>query len=268
MRQQWRTIGRGAKEGQLSKTSRRAAPRITLDEAARIAGRHRIRPHVWLRNNGYLFEGVPLEGSSLIDIGSGAGWASAYAAVAGARRVVSVEPQADGSGSDMLETAAAVRRELGLEDVVEIVPKTIEQAGISEKFDIVLVNNAVNHIHEEACAVVDRDVEAQAVYAPFFQQLADSCVEGGTLIITDCSNRNFFGDLGVKNPIMRTINWRIHQPPQVWARLLQPYGFVDPRISWTPLARTGWLGRLLGRNRLAAYFINSHFRLRMTRRAR
>lgn len=179
MRQQWRTIGRGAKEGQLSKTSRRAAPRITLDEAARIAGRHRIRPHVWLRNNGYLFEGVPLEGSSLIDIGSGAGWASAYAAVAGARRVVSVEPQADGSGSDMLETAAAVRRELGLEDVVEIVPKTIEQAGISEKFDIVLVNNAVNHIHEEACAVVHRDVEAQAVYAPFFQQLADSCVEGG-----------------------------------------------------------------------------------------
>lgn len=209
-----------------------------------------------------------LEGASLIDIGSGAGWASAYAAVAGARRVLSVEPQADGSGSYMLATAAAVRDELGLGDVIEIVPKTIEEAGITETFDIVLVNNAVNHIHEEACAVVDRDPEAQAVYAPFFQQLADSCVDGGTLVVTDCTNRNFFGDLGMKSPIVPTIEWRIHQPPQIWGRLLEPYGFSNPSINWIPLARSGWVGRIFGRNRFAAYFTNSLFRLRMTRRGR
>jgi SAM-dependent methyltransferase len=242
------------------------ASRISLDEASKLVGRRGIRPHVWLRNNASLFEDVALDGASVIDIGSGAGWASAYAAVAGARRVVSVEPQADGSGSDMLETAAALRRELRLEKIIEIVPKAIEEAGITDKFDIVLVNNAVNHIHEEACAILDRDPEARAVYAPFFQQLADSCVDGGALLVADCTNRNFFGDFGFKSPIVPTIDWRIHQPPEVWARLLESFGFTDPKISWTPLARTGWVGRLFGRNRFAAYFINSHFRLKMTRR--
>jgi hypothetical protein len=98
-------------------------------------------------------------------------------------------------------------------------------------------------------------------YRRLFEQLSKLCGPGGIIIVADCSNRNFLKDIGLVNPIMRCINWRIHQPPEVWAKLFLRFGFRDPRIDWIPLARMGWVGRVFGTRGPVAYFINSYFRL-------
>ena len=236
-----------------------------VKRVAQIVARHGIRPEVWLRKSEHAFHGIDFHNKSVVDIGSGVGWASYYAAARGARRVVSIEPEADGSRNYMLETAAAIRAELGLDDIVEIIPKTFEESGIDEQFDIIIINNAINHFNEAACSILHKDEGAREAYRPLFRQLAKACKPGGTLLITDCTNRNFFGDLGMKSPLMRTIEWEKHQPPEMWAELIAPFGFEVDNIAWTPHARLGLIGRIIGSNRLGSYFINSHFRLRMCR---
>jgi SAM-dependent methyltransferase len=234
-----------------------------LSRLVAAVARRGIRPKSFLAYHRNVFRGVSLAGKTVVDVGSGLGLASCYAAARGAVRVVSVEPQADGSPQDALERARSLKREMPFGHRIEIVPARVEESSLSGQFDIVVISNAINHFNEEACAVLHREATAQETYRPLFEQLANLCKTGGTLIVTDCSNRNFFDDIGLVNPVLKTINWRIHQPPEVWARLLSRFGFRHPRTEWMPLTRMGWAGRLLGTRRWVAYLINSHFRLVM-----
>ena len=197
----------------------------------------------------------------MLDVGSGLGLASLYAVARGAGRVVAIEPEAAGSQDGTLDRARAIRAEMACEDRIEMVAAMLEESGVAGPFDIVVMGNMINHFDPEACAMLDRDPIARDVYRPLFERLATLCRPGGTIIVTDCSNRNFFPDLGVRHPLIRSIDWRIHQPPELWAAMFLRFGFRRPRIDWLPLARMGWLGRLLGTKRLVAYFLNSQFRL-------
>lgn len=58
--------------------------------------------------------------------------------------------------------------------------------------------------------------------------------------------------LGIRNPWAPSIEWNKHQPPGVWARLLENAGFRDPRIRWTPF---GWGSTCA----VGAFFRTSHF---------
>ncbi len=131
---------------------------------------------------------------------------------------------------------------------------------------MIVANAANDHFDEEACAQLQRDPQARALYRKFLQRLERLCKPGGQLIIVDCSSRNLFADLRMKNPIMTTIDWRIHQPPRVWAELLTEVGFCRPRIDWLPITRQAGLAPLLSR-RWAAYLLNSVFRLIMEKPA-
>ncbi|MGN6497653.1 MAG: class I SAM-dependent methyltransferase [Tsuneonella sp.] len=226
---------------------------------------HGVNPRLWMRRVQHTFAGIDLRGRRVLDVGSGLGWASYYAAAMGAERVVSVEPEADGSHGTMLETAAALRSELGLEDTVEIVPTTLEEAGLSEQFDVVVLINSINHMNEPACVVLDRSEDARSQFRDMLAPVRDSCAPGGRLVVTDCTNRNLFGDLGVKSPMCPTIEWEKHQPPKVWVSLLRELGFTEPRVTWTPHPRLGLFGPLLAAHPLLAYVFNSHFRLTMRR---
>jgi hypothetical protein len=109
-----------------------------LDTLSQVLPKHGISPALFMRRSRHAFAPLNLEGKTVLDVGSGIGWASYFAAASGAKRVVSVEPEAAGSRSAMLETAEAIRDELGFRGIVEIVPRTIQEAGLNETFDVVL----------------------------------------------------------------------------------------------------------------------------------
>jgi 2-polyprenyl-3-methyl-5-hydroxy-6-metoxy-1,4-benzoquinol methylase len=213
-----------------------------------------------------LFERVPLAGKSLLDIGAGTGLASVYAAAAGAKRVVALEPEAAGSSSGMIDTAAELA-EAAQVDEVERKALTFQayDAG-GEVFDVVLLHNSINHLDEQACIHLRDDPKARQTYVGLGRRLAELIRPGGWLIIADATCSNLYPALGMRNPLQPSIEWHKHQAPETWAALLSEVGFADPYIRWSSFNRFGRAGRLLLGNKLAAYFLMGHFMLTMRRK--
>ncbi len=213
----------------------------------------------------YLFKGIDFTGKTMLDVGAGDGRFSYYAACAGASRVVSLEPEAAGSGTGRVDK---FKRLASLVDQpqVEFVPVPLQEYTHEDGlFDVLLLHASINHLDEEACVRLHEDPAAQETYLGIFRILASLARPGGVLIVTDCARRNLFGDLGVRNPIARTIEWHKHQSPELWAELLTRVGFVRPDIRWTTFNTLRSPGRLLLGNRVAAYCLTSSFRLAMER---
>jgi hypothetical protein len=214
----------------------------------------------------WLFEGVDFAGKTMLDIGGSAGLNGFYAACNGARDVLCVNPGRDGGTSGASQKFSRLKRRLGL-DNIHLEPalfQSFEARGRS--FDVVLLQDCVNHLDENACIYLLADPEARARYRRIFQKIAALANPGATLILCDCSRHNFFAALGLRNPVMPTVEWEKHQPPEVWAALLAQVGFVNPRIRWSSFNRLGSAGELLLGNRFAAYFLKSHFCLSMHKR--
>lgn len=213
-----------------------------------------------------LFRDVPLEGRSFLDIGGGAGLASYYAALSGAKRVVCIEPILDGSVETSRDMFVNLGKHLDLGNRI-----TLEQMRFQdydsggEKFDIVLMNNSINHLDEESCLRLHVDSEARDRYSEIFFKIQKLSNPRAFLVITDCSRANFFDRVGMGNPFVPTIEWEKHQSPETWRALVSACGFEKARITWTPVNRLGWVGRSFLSNRFAAYFLTSHFRLVMRR---
>jgi hypothetical protein len=83
------------------------------------------------------------------------------------------------------------------------------------------------------------------------------------IVICDCSNNNFFNDIGIKNPFMPTIEWEKHQSPSFWAELMSESGFKLDSINWTTFNRTGKVGKFLTGNKFLSYFLQSHFCIKL-----
>lgn len=214
----------------------------------------------------WLFDGVDFEGKTVLDIGAGAGVNGFYAACNGARDVLCVDPEADGSTGGATEKFARIRKRLGLDNIrLESAYFQSFDAG-DRKFDVILLHNSINHLDETACINLLTDDAARSSYRLIFEKIAALSNPGATLILCDCSRYNFFAALGLRNPVMPTIEWDKHQAPEVWAQLLGEAGFVNPRIRWSSFNRLGSAGeRFLG-NKVAAYFLKSHFCLTLQKR--
>lgn len=213
-----------------------------------------------------LFDGVPLEGKSFLDVGGGTGVYTFYAAAAGAQRAVCLEPEARGATAGVTARFEDMFELLGRPAGVRLAPTSMEEFDRRDgPFDVVLLNNSVNHLDEDACVRLPWDADARGRYRQMFTRLHELVSPGGHLIVTDCSNRNAFHQIGLNNPFMPTIDWKKHQPPELWAGLLREVGFAEARIQWTSFNRLRSSGRFLLGNRLAAFFLASHFRLLMTR---
>jgi SAM-dependent methyltransferase len=223
-------------------------------------------PRHWKRYNEYLYRFTDFTGKTVLDVGGGVGRASYYAVAAGAARVVCVEPEANGSHNDMLKRALAIGEKMGVRDRVEFVTTPVEDVDRHGEFDIVLSHNSINHIDEEACAGLHLDRAAREKFRPVIAHIASLCKPGGQLVLTDCSRKNLFAALGIKNPVAPTITWRIHQTPELWAGLFSEAGFCEPLIRWTPDRRSGKFGELFLTSAWASYCLQSHFCLTMRRR--
>jgi SAM-dependent methyltransferase len=207
-----------------------------------------------------VFRGVDLENKRVLEIGAGVGVFSAYAVVSGARKVLALEPEIAGSTRGYKAKIQQMAERLGAGSF-EVRADTLQAYRPGDNvFDVVLSYNSVNHLDEPMCIELNRSEQARSVYSELFRKIRDMMTPGGLLIICDCSRHNFFADLGMRNPIARTIEWHKHQSPRVWMRVLRPLGFRRKSLSWYrmyPLRKLGWLAA----NAVAAYFQASHFRL-------
>lgn len=216
----------------------------------------------------YLFAGVPLEGSRTLDIGGGEGTFAAFTACSGAVEAVCLEPEAAGSTSGTRRQFERLHAEIGADLPLRFVAATFQDWDPGERqFDVILLNNSINHLDEDACVRLTEDPAAQRSYLEVFAKLAAVAVPGARLIVTDCSRHNLFAALGLRNPMMPTIEWEKHQPPGVWADLLARSGFSHPRVGWHSFNRLGKVGRWALGHALGAYLTTSLFRLEMVRRS-
>jgi 2-polyprenyl-3-methyl-5-hydroxy-6-metoxy-1,4-benzoquinol methylase len=213
----------------------------------------------------YIFEGIDAEGKSVLDVGGGIGLLSLYAAINGAKRTVCLEPELDGSTKGFISNFTKLKNALDVPLNVEQKASTLQDFMVTnkEKFDIVIMHNVINHLNEHATIHLRHDNQSRIAFLKVFFDVYDMMNPNGVLIITDCTNRNFFDDLGMKSPFARTIEWEKHQTPQTWAKLICKCGFIDPEIKYSSPNTFGRLGRVLMGNRVASYMTSSLFKVNM-----
>jgi SAM-dependent methyltransferase len=215
----------------------------------------------------YLFRDVPLAGARVLDIGAGDGLYTLYAVAAGAERVVALEPEAAGSAAGVRDRFESAARRLGTAPV-DLRAQTFQDYDPRDvRFDVVLSHSSINHLDEPACIALGHDRDARNIYRALLAKLAAMTAPGGTLVVSDASRRNLFARLPLRNPVAPTIEWEKHQAPAVWIELLTEAGFERARLSWNSFNTLRRPGRVLLGNRLAAWFLQSGFRLTMVRRA-
>jgi 2-polyprenyl-3-methyl-5-hydroxy-6-metoxy-1,4-benzoquinol methylase len=211
----------------------------------------------------FLYKGVVFEGKRVLDVGGGSGRHTFYAASRGATSVLTIEPEADGGHGAMHSTFQQWRSALHAEQV-KLQDATIQNfANNDAPFDIVLVQDAINHFDEQACIDLRRKSESRQAYRAIFRQLASLVAPGGLVIMSDCSSVNLFPLLGMRNPIDPAIEWHKHQPPEVWMGLAAEVGLETQRVRWSTPARFGRIGAALLGNRVCAFLFTSHFVITM-----
>lgn len=208
-----------------------------------------------------LFREVPVRGKRLLDVGCGNGRYTLWSAVEGAREAVGLEPSSDGSsGNKAVRECRSAIAALGLQNVRVEEQRLEALDGQHDPWDIVLLHAAVNHLDEAACIDLCDRPDAWRKYLALARRIRSLCRTGGFIIIADVARRNFFGDLGWRNPWAPTIEWHKHQQPETWAGLFMEAGFCEPRITWFSNSVWGPLGAVQ-RNRPFAYLRDSYFRL-------
>lgn len=201
-----------------------------------------------------------VEGKTMLEIGGGEGLFSLWALVNGLKKVILLEPEADGSTPGAGDRLIRHRQALSVPDESLILyPVTLQQyEDESGAFDLVLSYSSINHLDERACVRLDRSYSAKTTYLQIFEKVYDFLRAGGHFVISDAGRLNFWDLLGLRSPLAPTIDWKKHQEPGVWESLLKKAGFEFVALDWHrfyPLRWFGWLGA----NWLVARAITSQF---------
>ena len=211
-----------------------------------------------------LFQELSFDGKRVLDIGGGTGLYSFYAASMGAKKVICLEPEAEGSTNGVRQRFKEIKSALRVSTPVEQYATTIQCFNDSdEKFDIILSHNSINHLDEEACVNLMSDPQAKKTYCKIFKKLGSLAENGAKLIVADSSRHNFWDLCHLKNRFVPSIEWEKHAHPKEWARLLADAGFCNPQIRWLSFNRLGHPGQLVLGNSVASYFLDSSFCLTM-----
>ena len=248
---------------------------VPADQAITPAERIRLMGQkMGLWNHGFdfarkaqqLFVDIDFHNKTMLEIGCGKGMLCLWAALHGARHVVGLEPLAEGAydSSECHNAFRTMAQQLDLPQA-RILPQTVQGFDCPDNyFDVVLSIASINHLDEKSCIALGKSADAEKEYKNIFRNIARMMKPGGKLIVIDAARRNFFGDLGLRNPMSPNIEWFKHQQPAYWAKLLNDCGFDQPRIYWN----AGKLLRYAGIARLPkalSYFGQSIFRLELTR---
>lgn len=205
-----------------------------------------------------LFGSVDFQNKKVLDVGGGAGIYTFYASISGAQKVVCLEPELAGGKNTMNKKFLEIKTRLNVNNA-ELVKETIQSFNTSEKFDIILSMASINHLNEHACINLSKDKEAYKIYKDIFRKLFDLLNNNGLLLIMDVGRRNFWGDMGFKNPFVPAVEWHKHQSPALWTKIAFEAEFKSQKTVWTSLNRLHNLPQPI--NKILAYFVASHFHL-------
>lgn len=219
-----------------------------------VASERRLRHQM-----SFLYKNLDFGGKTVLDIGGGVGLHSLYACAQGAAHATIIEPEGDGGHGAMIATFNKLCAALKF-DNAKLVQTTIQAFGVPEaKFDIVLIQDAINHFDEPACITLHNSRQSWDTYDEIFRSISDLVKPGGYLMMSDCSSNNLFPRLGSRNPFDPQIEWEKHQPPLQWAKLAKLHDLEMVDLRWSTPARFGPVGQMLFGNSLASWFFTSHF---------
>ncbi|MBH49895.1 MAG: hypothetical protein CMG69_03985 [Candidatus Marinimicrobia bacterium] len=208
----------------------------------------------------FLFKNLDFTNKSVLDIGGGIGISSFYMASMGAREVINIEPEGAGSRTGMIEKFDKIKSQLNNVKNVLFQPDTFQTFDPKgKKFDIILLDQSINHLDESACTGLLNNKNDRKTYIKIFEKIASITLKKSKLVICDCSRYNFFNLLNIKNPIAPSIEWEKHQSPETWIELLKEVGFGNPTISWRSNDKFGKFGEIFFANKLTSFFFNSKF---------
>jgi SAM-dependent methyltransferase len=207
----------------------------------------------------FLFRGIEFDGKRVLEVGCGSGAWALWAGINGARYVIGIEPEADGSSSHVLDRFQQSIRTLGLEERVFAADYLLhELPWDTEKFDVIVMYNVINHLDEDSVVKMHKDTNAFDRYVSAVRDLKERVAPGGWVIVADCTRDNFWPRIGMKSPLAPNIDWDKHQHPEEWIKVFESAGFQTEDLRWSPLQP---FMRTTG-NRLVQYFTASHFVLR------
>jgi SAM-dependent methyltransferase len=231
----------------------------------RLFGRHGFRALDW---TGRSLVGSTPPGGDALEVGAGDGLISLWLLHAGARSVISLEPEGDGATHGSLAAAARHRQVLAIPETRWQVRNETLQAFDpgGRRFALILSKSSVNHLDEDACERILEDRRARDRYLDLFARLRDLLVPGGRLVLADCGRVNYWHVLLQRpSPWAPEVEWHKHQEPETWCDLARAVGLV-PEVArfWHPFYATRFLGPLLSL-RPAARALASYFVVRLRR---
>jgi SAM-dependent methyltransferase len=228
-----------------------------LELAARLVG-YSNPARYELRGN-FLFQGISLKGAVVLEVGCGTGAWAIWAALHGASNVVGIEPEAAGSSKSTLRLFRQNIDQLKLRDQIEAQSNCLQDLAESTgPFDVVVMYNVINHLDEEAVLVLDKDIVALERYTALLRKLWLHVHSASWLVVADCARNNFWSQLGLRSPLVPSIEWQKHQNPQIWIEVFRQAGFRNVDLRWSPMQV---FPRFTG-NRFVQYLTCSHFVLR------
>jgi len=223
----------------------------------------------YLHEADHLFAGVPLAGRTVLEIGSGKGLTTLYAAMRDASHIVSMEPELIGSRDGMIALQESRLQRLALKSVEFLTADFNEWEPAGRTFDVVVCRAAINHLHASEYHAQHHKPTYDG-YLRVARKMHDLVSPGGTVIITDACRYAFFTatrDLGIRRPwdwSKTGINWRHHQNPQTWKRIFHDAGFGTVQVDYPLPFRLRRLAGIVDTS-VANFFLQGSFILRATR---
>lgn len=209
----------------------------------------------------WCFKRVNFKDQNVLDIGGGNGIFSYYSKYKGAKEVINLEPFSDGSTFfDFSKQKSKSQLNITVKKI------TLQDFKTDEKFGVIILHDSINHLNESIFENIHKSEKAYDDYRIIINKIISLLSPNGQILVTDCSQRNFWGDLGIKNPFAPSIEWNLHQRPNLVKSFFEDdkFSFV---LRWSPFKRFGWFGRVLSLlGSIPSYFMQSHFNLLIKRK--
>ncbi|TWU55687.1 class I SAM-dependent methyltransferase [Rubripirellula reticaptiva] len=197
-----------------------------------------------------LFGDVDLKGLRILEIGSGKGLISLHCGLAGAKHVISVEPEMEGSTSGVIAIQKERIKSLSLENV-ELRQQDFNSLDVAGgSIDLIVMIAVLNHLHETPHNA-SRNADAFDKYVAIAKKLHSLLDEGGSVVATDACRYCLWTQLRrVGWPrkwclTQRTIDWKIHQQPAVWEKIFLAAGFSRFEVKYPVPNRLRYLEPLV-----------------------